>query len=123
MLFRNIHKIQLLYLHLEGLGTINLLTKSLTNNLGRVDHIVQDSRVDSGQSTASGTRLLTVGTTSRNRQDTTLSNKNNVAVREFLFELTSKSSLDLLESSLRRNRDEDDNSLLTSTKFNLLSKN
>lgn len=104
---------------LEGLGTINLLTESLTNNFGGEDHIVQDGIVDSSQGTTSRTRLLVVGTTSGNRQDTTLSNEDNVAVRELLFEFTGESDLNLLESTLKRNGDEDDNSLLTSTKFDL----
>jgi len=75
---------------LEGLGTINLLTKSLTNNFGGVNHIIQDGIVNSGQSARSGTGLLTVVTTTRNSQDTTLSNKDNMTIRELLFEFTSE---------------------------------
>jgi hypothetical protein len=101
------------------LGTIDTLTESLTNNFSRVNEIIEDSIVDSGQSTRSGTRLLTGVTTGRNSQDTTLSNKDNVRVRELLFEFAGKSSLNLLETSLSGNRDKNNDGLLTSTELNL----
>jgi hypothetical protein len=104
---------------LEGLGAIDLLTESLTNDFGRENEVIQDSVVDSSQSTRSGTRLLTVVTTTGNSQDTTLSNENNVTVRELLLELTSKTSLNLVETRLAGNGDEDDNSLLTGTELDL----
>lgn len=104
---------------LESLGAINLLTESLANNFSGINEVVQDSIVNSGQSTASRTGLLVVGATSGDRQDTTLSNKDNVTVRELLLELTSESSLNLVESIEARNRDKDDDSLLTTTEFNL----
>jgi hypothetical protein len=104
---------------LEGLGAIDLLTESLTNDFGRENEVIQDSVVDSSQSTRSGTRLLGVVTTAGNSQDTTLSNEDNVTVRELLLELTGKTSLNLVESSLARDGDKDDNSLLTGTELDL----
>ena len=104
---------------LEGLGTINLLTKSLTNNFGGVNHIIQDGIVNSGQSARSGTGLLTVVTTTRNSQDTTLSNENDVTIRELLLEFTGKTCLNLVETRLARDGNEDDNSLLTGTELDL----
>lgn len=104
---------------LEGLGAINLLAKSLTDNFSGVDEVIQDSIVDSGQGTRTRTGLLTVVATTRNSQDTTLSNENNVTIRELLLEFTSKTSLNLVETSLARDGDKDDNSLLTSTELNL----
>jgi hypothetical protein len=75
--------------------------------------------MDSGQGTRTRTGLLTVVATARNSQDTTLSNENDVTIRELLLEFTSKTSLNLVETSLARDGDEDDNSLLTSTELNL----
>lgn len=105
--------------NLESLGTIDLLTESLTNDFSRENEVIQDSIMDSSQSARSGTGLLTVVTTAGNSQDTTLSNENNMTVRELLFELTSKTSLDLVETRLAGDRDKDDNSLLTGTELDL----
>jgi hypothetical protein len=46
-----------------------------------------------------------------------------VAVRELLLELAGKSLLDLVEGLQLRNRDEDDDSLLATTEFNLIQHN
>jgi hypothetical protein len=75
--------------------------------------------MDSGQGTRTRTGLLTVVTTTRNSQDTTLSNENDVTIREFLLEFTGKTSLNLVETRLARNGNEDDNSLLTRTELDL----
>jgi hypothetical protein len=51
--------------------------------------------------------------------DATLSNEQDVAVRELLLELASESLLNLVESLQLGNGDENDDSLLTTTNFNL----
>jgi hypothetical protein len=66
------------------------LAKSLTNNFSREDKVIQDGVVDSSQGTGSGARLLTIVTTTRDSQDATLGNENNVTVRELLLKFTSK---------------------------------
>jgi hypothetical protein len=51
--------------------------------------------------------------------DAALSDEENVTVRELLLELTGESLLDLVEGLELRNRDEDNNSLLTTANLNL----
>lgn len=111
------------YLHLDGLGTVNLDAGSLTNNLSGVDEVIQNLLVDSSQSARSGTGLLLTRVTSGLGHDATLSNEKNVAVRELLLELAGKSLLDLVEGLQLRNGDEDDDSLLATTEFNLIRHN
>jgi len=79
--------------------------------------------VDSSQSARSGTGLLLTRVTSGLGHDATLSNEKDVAVRELLLELAGKSLLDLVEGLQLRNRDEDDDSLLATTEFNLIQHN
>jgi hypothetical protein len=110
----------MMYLHLDGLGTVDLDAGSLTNNLSGVDEVIQDLLVDSSQSARSGTGLLLARVASGLGHDATLSNEKDVAVRELLLELAGKSLLDLVEGLQLRNRDEDDDSLLATTEFNLI---
>lgn len=77
--------------------------------------------MNSSQSTRSGTWLLRVGTTAWNRKNTTLSNKDNMAIRKLLFEFTSNTSLNLGPSLLSRNWYKDNDSLLAITNLDLSS--
>lgn len=79
------------HLHLDGLAAIDLLTGTLADNLGGVNQVLKQSIVDSSKSTRSGTRLLGVLTTSRLGEDTALSDKDDVTVRELLLQLAGQS--------------------------------
>jgi hypothetical protein len=79
--------------------------------------------VDSSQSARSGTSLLLARVASRLGHDATLSNEKDMAVRELLLKLAGESLLDLVEGLQLRNGDEDDNSLLSTTEFNLFLRN
>ena len=75
--------------------------------------------MDSSQSAGSWARLLLARVASGLGHDAALSNEENVTVRELLLELTGESLLDLVEGLELRNRDEDNNSLLTTANLNL----
>lgn len=75
--------------------------------------------MDSSQSAGSWARLLLARVASGLGHDAALSDEENVAVRELLLELTGESLLDLVEGLELRNRDEDNNSLLTTANLNL----
>lgn len=108
-----------MYLHLDGLGTVNLDAGSLANDLGGIDKIIQDLLVDSSKSAGSWASLLLARVASRLGHDAALSNKENVTVRELLLELTGESLLNLVEGLELRNRDKDDDSLLATTNLDL----
>ena len=92
---------------------------SLTNNFSRVNHIFQQLFMDRSKSTGSGSLLTNSSLTSRLLKDTTLSNQQDMTVRELLFQFTDKTSLDLVELFQKRDRDKDNNSLATMTNINL----
>jgi hypothetical protein len=84
--------------YLKDTLSINLATSPLSFDLGRVDNIVEDSILNSSQGAATRADSLgLVGTSKGLSKDGTLSNDKNLLSREFLLELTNKTSLDLLE--------------------------
>jgi hypothetical protein len=64
--------------------------------------------------------LLNTSVTGRLAHDTALSDKEDVAVGELLLELTDETRLNLVELLQKGDRDEDDDSLLAVTDFDLL---
>ena len=84
-----------MHLHLDGLGTINLDTGALANDLRGVAKVIQKSTVDSSQSAGSGTRLLGVVATRGLGEDAALGNENDVAVRELLLQLAGHAILNV----------------------------
>jgi hypothetical protein len=85
-------------IYLKDTLSINLATSPLSFDLGRVDNIVEDSILNSSQGAATRADSLgLVGTSKGLSKDGTLSNDKNLLSREFLLELTNKTSLDLLE--------------------------
>jgi hypothetical protein len=65
---------------------------ALANDFGGVDQIPEDSIMDSGKGSAARTLLLNTRAASRKREDTSLSNEDNMTIREFLLQFTGKPS-------------------------------
>lgn len=105
---------------LVELGLILADTDALTNDLGRVDNILEDSVVDSGQS-AGDRALLTTALAGLSIEDGALSNDDNMSTSKLLLELTNETSLNLEVALVLAVRDEDDNSTAI-VDLNLLSR-
>lgn len=74
-----------IYSPLDQLATVSRLTKTLTNDFRWEDDIVEDSWVDSSKSTWAWSLLSLLGVTGWLWKDTTLSNEDDVSVRELLL--------------------------------------
>ena len=105
--------------NLLELTTTNGVLNTLANNLRGENKVFEDSIVDSSQSSGVRTLLSRLSTTARLGEDGALSNENNVTVAELLLELTGQSLLNLVNSGEERRRDENDNSLLTTSDLKL----
>lgn len=110
-----------LYSHFLDLSAIYEVSCTLANNFGWVDEILQDLLVNRGKGSVPGSLLSGSRTPAGLLQNSSLSNEDNVTVREFLFEFAGESLLDLVEGFEHRYGDEDDNCLLASTDLNLSS--
>lgn len=126
--------------YLEQAGSVEPNSDSLSNNLCRVDEVVQDGVVDSHQGAGSGSLLLQlVGLPGGLGKDSSLGNEDHVLATELLLKFSHKPTsskivsqiihldifisspgLNLLECLLLRNRHEDDNSLLATSTVDLL---
>ena len=82
-------------LHLQQLRTIQSVSLSLSHNLSRVHQILEQTRVHGGQ--RSRTRSRSRKVCSRHRANSSVTDENNVLVRELLFQLSHQSLLDLME--------------------------
>ena len=72
----------------DQLGSVNTNPGPLSNNLRGEDEVVQDLLVDNGQSPRPGSLLSTGGSLLGLGEDTSLSDKDDLSVRELLLELT-----------------------------------
>jgi hypothetical protein len=75
---------------LDDLVAVLLGADALANDQSRVDKVLQDGIVDSGQSARTGALLLDTAAATGGRKDAALSDEHNVAVGELLLELTSE---------------------------------
>lgn len=108
--------------NLLELGTTDLVSDALANNLGGENKVLKDTVVDSSKSSGNGSLLsLTVAATGLG-EDAALSKENNVAVRELLLQLTGQSLLNLVNRLQSRRREEDDNSLLAARNFDFTNR-
>lgn len=128
---------------LDGLAAVLLGADTLSNDLNGVDDVGEDGVVDSSQSTGTRT-LLGKGVARADRalgagEDTARGNDDNVAIGEFLLELTGQAVdcqfslfsnrwlafsqnvplLDLVEALEERDGNEDGNSLLAMADLDL----
>jgi hypothetical protein len=107
---------------LDNSLSINLHSGSLSNNLGGVNDVIQNSVLNGSQCARSGTGsggLLV--TAVRFSQNSTLSNNQNMASRELLFQLTNKSLLNLIDVLQQFERNVQEDGLASLTAVNLLS--
>lgn len=112
--------------NLQDLGAIFLGTETLANDLDGEDEVGQDSIVDGGQCSGTGSLLGergagTVGTLWAG-ENAAGGEEEDVTVGELLLELTGETLLNSVEALKGRNGDKDDNSLLAVVDFNLLSR-
>merc|ERR1719410_944928 len=117
----NVGLLGLVQMNLEKAGSIEPNSDSLSNNLCRVDKVIQDGVVYSHQGAGSWSLLLQlVCLPGGLGKDSPLGNEHNVLAAELLLEFSHKPGLNLLECLLLRNRHEDDNSLLAPGTVDLL---
>jgi hypothetical protein len=79
-------------LHFQQFAAINADSRSFANNFGWVDQVFQDLFVDVGKGTTARSLLLDTGVAGRFGESTTLSNEDDVLVRELFLELSSQSN-------------------------------
>jgi hypothetical protein len=95
---------------------------SLANDLGRVNEIAEDGRVDGGQSAGARANLTGVVARICGREDSALGEDDDVFAREFLLQFADQSSLKLLKALVKTVRNEDNNTLLATGQLNLLGR-
>lgn len=100
-------------------GTIDTDFSSLANDFSREDQVLEQFFVNRGQSTRTRAGLFFASVTGGFGHDTTLSDDQDVTVREFLFELTDETGLDFVVGFELGDGDEDDNGAFTVTDFDL----
>jgi hypothetical protein len=121
-------------IHFDDFSAIGADTGSLSDDFSREDEIFQDLFMDFGQGARHGTRLFLATVTAGFAHDTALADKHDMTIRKLLFEFTGQASpsqshttclwvplLDLVEARKKRDRDENDNSLLSPSDINLPS--
>jgi len=103
----------------NNLVTINLGTNTLANNLGGEYKVLEHILMHSGKST--GTRPLLGDTRSPGWrwENAAQAKEDDMPVREFLLEFTSKALLYMVELREKWHWNEDDDSFLSSTNLNL----
>lgn len=104
---------------LVELGTADLVSDTLASDFSWVDKVFEHGVVNSGEGSGSRSLLGLSRTTTWLWKDASLSEEDNVTVRELLFKLTGESLLDAVDGLEERNWDEDDNGLLTTRNFDL----
>mmetsp|Transcript_71692 Transcript_71692/g.108287 ORF Transcript_71692/g.108287 Transcript_71692/m.108287 type:complete len:200 (-) Transcript_71692:16-615(-) len=117
----NIHLVLRVKVDLKGLGTINLVTDALANNLSRVADVLKDLLMDvcEGAGARAGSLLHGLAVEGLGK-DGALGNNDNMLATELLLQLADKSGLDLVEVLKLSEGDEDDNSLAAATDLELL---
>lgn len=104
---------------LDELGTINSLTGTLAGDLGRENEVFEDLLVNLLEGTGTGSLLLDAGATGGLAHHAALTDEDDVTVGELLLELTSETTLDLVESLDLGDGDEDNDGLLSSLDVDL----
>ena len=108
-------------MNLEQSGSIQTESNPLSDDFGRVHQIIQDSAVNSNQSTAPWSfLLLLVHFPGWFGQNSPLGNEDHMFAGKFLFQFSDQPSLDLLEGPQLGNWNEDDDSFFTGTNFDFL---
>lgn len=83
---------------LQDTTSINLASGTLSGDFGGVNDIFENGILYSSESTGTGTQSLSLLATSvRLAQNVTLGNDDEMLSREFFFQLTDKTGLNLLE--------------------------
>jgi len=106
---------------LGDLRAIGLCADTLADDLSWVNEITEKVLVNGGKSAGSWALLGSSGSARWDWEDSSLSNEDDVAVRELLLELAGKTLLNLVESLQKWHWNEDDDSLLAGSDLNLLS--
>merc|ERR1719378_1091413 len=114
----NIGLLGLVQMNLKETGSIKPDLDSLSNNLSWVDEVVQDAVMDGQEGAGSWPLLLQlVGLPGGFGKNPSLGDENHMLSTELLLKFSDQPSLNLLEGLELRNRNEDDNSLLSPTAF------
>jgi hypothetical protein len=101
--------------------SVNLYAGTLTNNLGRVHNVVQDSLLNCCESSGTRARSLCPLVTSVGlAQNCSLGDNNDVTSRELLLQFADESQLNLVERSQKLERNIDNNGLLAVSAVNIL---
>lgn len=75
---------------LDSLGTISCLAIALADDLGGVDEILENSRVDGGEGARARSRLLGAARSATGfGKDSALANEDDLSITELLLEFTS----------------------------------
>merc|ERR1719203_2121203 len=117
----NVGLLVLVQMNLEQTGTVKTETNPLSDNFCRVNKVVEDSIVNSHQSTTARTLLLLpVHFPGRFGQNPSLGDKDHMLARELLLQFTNQSGLDLLKGLDLRNGHEDNNGLFACADIDFL---
>jgi hypothetical protein len=116
----NIRLVLTVEVYLHDTLSVNLDACALSSNLSGVDKIVQNSLVDGGQSARARTGSIgLLVAVERLSEDSALGDQENMAAREFLFQLTDKSLVHRFErfSQFVRNIDKNGRSSAAAVNF------
>lgn len=87
--------------HFDDFPAVGEDSGSFADDFGGEDEVLQDLVVDVGQGSGHGARLLLTTVAAGFGHDTALADEHDMAVREFLLELTSQSIRQQVTSSLK----------------------
>ena len=107
-------------LHLHLLGTIHPVSSSSANDLRGVHNVLQDGILDVSQGSGVRDGLVVASSLVLLAVDGSLSDDEDVGVLELLFKLRNESSVDQLESSQKRVRDDEDDRLSATLQLDFL---
>jgi len=118
----NLGLLSLIEEDLHHAASVELDANSLTNDLSRVDQVIEDGRVDRRQSAVAGSLLLLLVARlfGRFRQDAPLGDEDDVTSAELLLQLPDQTRLDLLVGLELGNGDEDDDGAFSAAHVHLL---
>jgi hypothetical protein len=98
--------------NLKDATSINLASCALSCDFSRVDNVLKDGILNSGEGTRARAKSLgLLGSSVALSKDVTLCNNDKVLSRKFLLQLTNEAGLDLLEGLLKLVRNVDNSSL------------
>merc|ERR1719476_1159157 len=118
----NVGLLVLIQMNLEQTGTVKTETNPFADNFCRVNKVVEDSIVDSHQSTTAWTLLLLpVHFPGWFGQNSPLGNEDHMLTRELLLQFANQPGLDLLKGLDLWNGHEDNNGLFALANLDFLS--